>query len=74
MKIIWALLVMDVLVILSGVGWIVLGPQVSPQLTAFNRPVTPGFLGTFIILFGIYQSLRLRKAYFKVKNSIGQNV
>ena len=66
MKIIWALLVMDILLILSGVGWLVFAPINSSQLIAFNRPVSPDFLGIFIILFGLYQSFRLRRAYLKV--------
>ena len=66
LKIIWTLLAMDILLILSGVGWLVFAPINSSQLIAFNRPVSPEFLGTFIILFGLYQSFRLRRAYLKV--------
>lgn len=72
MKIIRALLVMNVFLILSGIGWIVFGTHFAMPLTAFNRPVAPNFLGSLIILFGIYQSIRLRKAYLKVKKSEAQ--
>ncbi len=72
MKVIRALLVMDVLLILSGIGWILIGPEVSAKLVAFNRPVSPTAVGILILLVSAYQSMRLRQVYLRVRDAAKQ--
>lgn len=61
MKMIYTLMALDSLLILMGLGWIIFGPYTSIRMMAFNKPVSPIYLGILILLYGIYQSFHLRK-------------
>lgn len=70
-KVLKVLLIMDILLLLSGLGWIVFGPHLSGRLIAFNRPISPAYFGFVIVLIGLYQGFRLRRAYLHIRKVSG---
>ncbi|MHB1651323.1 MAG: hypothetical protein ACYCVD_02460 [Desulfitobacteriaceae bacterium] len=69
MKVLKLLLVADILLILSGFGWVLLGSRLNLQLQAFNRPLSPIYFGLITVLLGLYQSLRIKRAYVRIKST-----